>query len=81
MTRFMSIFSAVALVAGLTPIAANATIVTPLNYVQVQAHKAMSGPLPEIQHLASADAAHGLKGQTIVRSGAADQRYPDFLGG
>jgi hypothetical protein len=68
-----------ALATALTPLAANATIMTPLDHVQIEAHKAIHGPLPDVQHVAThSDAA---KGQTIVQSGPADQMYPDSLGG
>ena len=54
MTRFMNIILAsAALATALTPIAANATTMTPLNHVQIEAHKAISGPLPEVQHVAA----------------------------
>ena len=80
MTRFMNIvLASAALATALTPIAANATIMTPLHHVQIEAHRAISGPLPEVQHVAThSDAA---KGQTIVQSGPANQMYPDPLGG
>jgi hypothetical protein len=80
MTRFMNIILAsAALATALTPIAANATIVTPLHYVQIEAHKALAGPLPEVQHVAANASAPA--GQVIVRSGPANQMYPDSLGG
>jgi hypothetical protein len=81
MTRFTKILAAAAvLMTGLAPIAANAAIATPLDHVQIEAHKAMSGPLPEVQHV-SADATQKLAGQTIVRSGAVAQRYTASVGG
>ncbi len=80
MIRFTKMLAAAALMSGLAPIAANAAIATPLDHLQVAAHKAMSGPLPEVQHV-SAYAAHKLAGQTIVRSGAVAQRYPESVGG
>jgi hypothetical protein len=76
MTRFKNILAAAALAAALTPIAANATTMTPLDYVRVAAHKAMSGPLPEIQNIAVD--AHD---QILVQSGATNQMYPDSVGG
>ena len=78
MTRFMSIFASLSLAAAFMPMAANATIATPLSQVQIVTHKAISGPLPEVQHVA---ATYGLMGQTIVQSGAADQRYAESSGG
>ena len=85
MTRFMNIILASAgLAMALAPIAANATSVTPLHHVQIAAHKAVTGPLPEVQHVAAnfdAAATQGLMGQTIVQSGPANQMYPDSLGG
>jgi hypothetical protein len=85
MTRFMNIILAsAALATALAPIAANATTMTPLNQVQIAVHKAVTGPLPEVQHVAAnyeAAAAQGLIGQTIVQSGPTNQMYPDPLGG
>ena len=91
MTRFMTILASLTLATALIPIAASATTMSPLSYVQSAAHKAMSGPLPEVQKIAvNADAATapGLtrqnfvqNGQVIVQSGPADQKYPDAFGG
>jgi hypothetical protein len=84
MTRFMTILASLALTAAFTPIAANATIVTPLAYVQIAAHQAIAGPLPEVQHVSAnstAATASGPMGQGIVQSGSANQKYPDSFGG
>ena len=91
MTRFMTILASFALTAALTPIAAHAMTVTPLNYVQIAAHRAISGPLPQVQHIsANSDAATAQElmwqsvvqnGQNIVQSGPANQKYPDAFGG
>jgi hypothetical protein len=78
MTLFTNIFAAVALATALLPIAANATTMTPLHQVQIVAHQALSGPMPEVQHVADVAAMHG---QVIVQSGATNQRYQDSLGG
>lgn len=78
MPRFMNILAAVALAAALTPVAANATSMTPLDYVRIAAHHAVSGPLPEVQRIA---AVQGMTGQTVVQSGPANQLYPDSVGG
>ena len=75
MTRFTNILAAVALATALLPIAANATTTTPLHQVQIVAHKALSGPMPEVQRVAA------MHGQVIVQSGATNQRYPDSFGG
>jgi hypothetical protein len=75
MTRFTNILAAVALATALLPIAANATTMTPLHQVQIVAHKALSGPMPEIQRVAA------MQGQVIVHSGATNQRYQDSFGG
>jgi hypothetical protein len=75
MTRFTNILAAVALATALLPIAANATTMAPLHQVQIVAHKALSGPMPEVQCVAA------MQGQVIVQSGATNQRYPDSLGG
>ena len=67
MTRFMNILASVALATALTPIAANATIVT------------LSSPLPKIHTIAAqcdAVVSHGMRGQTIVQSGWMNQLYP-----
>jgi hypothetical protein len=72
MTRFTNILAAVALATAFLPIAANATTMTPL---QIVAHKALSGPMPEVQRVAA------MHGQVIVQSGATNQRYPDSVGG
>lgn len=84
MTRFMNILASVALATALAPIAANATTLTPLDYVRIATHQAMSGPLPEVQHIATnsdAASAHGLAGQTVVQSGPVNQQYPESVGG
>ena len=85
MTRFMNIILAsAALATALAPIAANATTRTPLNQVQIAAHKAVTGPLPEVQNVAAnfdTAAAQGLIGQTIVQSGPTNQMYPASFGG
>ena len=70
-----NILAAVALAMAFLPIAANATTMTPLHQVQIVAHKALSGPMPEVQRVAA------MQGQVIVLSGATNQRYPDSLGG
>lgn len=75
MTRFINILAAVALATACLPIAANATTMAPLHQVQIVAHKALSGPKPEVQRVAA------MQGQVIVQFGATNQRYPDFLGG
>jgi hypothetical protein len=80
MTRFMTIFASVSLAAAFMPMAANATIATPLSQVQIVAHKAISGPLPEVQHVA-ATAMHGRMDQAIVQSGPAHLLYPESVGG
>jgi hypothetical protein len=46
MTRFTNILAVVALATTSLPIAANATTITPLHQVQIVAHKALSGPMP-----------------------------------
>jgi len=81
MTSFRNILAAAALAAALAPIAANATTMTPLDYVRVAAHKAMSGPLPEIQNIAVNANAATVHNQTLVQSGATNQLYPDSVGG
>ena len=53
MTRFTNILAAVALATALLPIAANATTMTPLHQVQIVTHKALSGPIPEVQRVAA----------------------------
>jgi poly(3-hydroxybutyrate) depolymerase len=78
MPRLMNIFAAVALATSLAPIAANAAARTPLDYVRIAAHSAMSGPQPEVQHVA---VSYGQTGQSIVQSGTVNQRYPDSAGG
>jgi hypothetical protein len=75
MTRFTNILAAVGLATAWLPIAANAATMTPLHQVQIVAHKALSGPMPEVQCVAAR------QGQVIVQSGATNQRYPDSLGG
>lgn len=81
MTRFKNILASVALAGALTPIAANATTMTPLDYVRIAAHKAMSGPLPEIQNIAVDANTATVHDQTIVQSGPTNQMYPDSVGG
>ena len=64
--------ASVALATALTPIAANATTLTSLDHVQIDAHRAMSGPGPEVQHIAAgakSATTQGLTDQVIVRSG------------
>jgi hypothetical protein len=82
MTRFMNILTSVALAGALTPVAANATIMTPLDHVQVETHKAISGPVPVVQRI-DYDASQALapQGQTIVHSGTNAQMYPESVGG
>jgi hypothetical protein len=87
MTRFMNIILAsAALATALTPIAANATIMTPLQHVQIEAHKAVSGPLPEVQtgpanQMYPDSLTYRPVEQTIVQSGTVNQMYPDSIGG
>jgi hypothetical protein len=84
MTRFMNILASVVLAAALTPVAANATTMTPLNHVQIEAHKAVSGPLPMVQRIADnfdAAPAQVLLNQTIVHNGATAQMFPASVGG
>jgi hypothetical protein len=82
MTRFMNVLTAVALAAALTPVAANAGIMTPLNRVQIEAHKAVSGPLPVVQRINyDASQAQAPQHQTIVHSGTNAQRFPVSDGG
>ena len=78
MKFFTKFLPAVALTMALAPFAAQAQAATPLTYVHVAAHKAVSGPLPEAQHVADVAAAQG---QVIVQSGATAQRYPVSHGG
>jgi hypothetical protein len=57
---------------------------TPLDYVRMAAHKAMSGPLPEIQPIAvdaNAATVHKVTDQIIVQSGPTNQMYPESVGG
>jgi hypothetical protein len=82
MSRFTNLLTSVALAAALTPVAANATIMTPLNRVQIEAHKAISGPLPVVQRINfDASQAQAPQDQTIVRSGTNAQMFPDSVGG
>jgi hypothetical protein len=74
MIRFMNRFAVLALATSLTPIAAGAATMTPLSYVQSEVHKAISGPVPEVQRIADIAA-------PIVRSGANNQLYPESVGG
>jgi hypothetical protein len=90
MTRFMTMLAAVGLMA-LTPIASNHVTISSLDYVKIAAHRAMSGPLPEVQHVSArfdAPTAQLLMAQAIlqndapvVQSAPSNQRYPDSLGG
>jgi hypothetical protein len=82
MIRFTNLLTSVALAAALTPVAANATIMTPLNRVQIEAHKAISGPLPVVQRINfDASQAQAPQDQTIVHSGTNAQMFPDSVGG
>jgi hypothetical protein len=82
MTRFMNILTSVALAVSLTPVAANAAIMTPLTRVQIEAHKVVSGPVPVVQRI-NFDAlqAQAPRDQTIVHSGTNAQMYPESVGG
>lgn len=75
MTRFMSILASVALATTLTPIAANATTKTSLDYARTAAYEAISGPLPEVQHVVTCHAATAQRAtnQTVVTSGWGNQ--------
>jgi hypothetical protein len=83
MMRFRSILASLALATALTPIAANAATMTSLDYVRVAAHQAISGPLPEVQHVAACDVAAAPRGthRSAVVSGWTNQLYPESLGG
>jgi hypothetical protein len=82
MIPFMNIFTSVALAAALTPVAANATIMPPLNRVQIETHKAISGPLPIVQRINfDTSQTQAPQDQTIVHSGTNAQRFPDSVGG
>jgi hypothetical protein len=82
MIHFMNILTSVALAAALTPVAANAAIMAPLNNVQIEAHKAASGPLPVVQRINfDTSQAQAPQGQTIVHSGTNAQMFPDSVGG
>jgi hypothetical protein len=82
MTRFTNILTSVALAAALTPVAANATITTPLNRVQIEARQAVYGPLPAVQRInLDASQAQAPQDQTIVHSGTNAQMFPDSVGG
>ena len=84
MTRFMNILASVAFTAALTPLAANATTMTPLDHVQIEAHKAISETLPTVQRIADNFAsapAQMLLNQTVVYSGATAQMFPVADGG
>ena len=76
-TRFMNLLASAALVAALAPVAANAATMTSLDYVRIAAHEAISGPMPEVQHIATTQGT----GQTVVLSGGVNQLYPDSVGG
>jgi hypothetical protein len=66
MTRFMNSLSAsVALTIAVTSIAVNATTKVPLDHVQIEAHKALSGLLREIQYVVDVGGTHALTGQSI----------------
>jgi hypothetical protein len=68
----MNILTSVALATALTPIAANAAVVT------------LSSPQPKIHTVAAqrdAAVSHGMGGQTIVRSGSMNQLFPESTGG
>jgi hypothetical protein len=83
MTRFMSATS-VALATSLTPIAANAATLTSLDYAGTVAHKAISGPLPDVQHVVACNAATARQttNDTVVTSGGwGNQRYRESFGG
>jgi hypothetical protein len=97
MTRFMNILASVALATALTPIAANAATMTSLDYVHIAAHKAISAPLLEVQHVSpcTAAAAQQTTNDAVVTSGGlgnqrdaivtsdrwGNQRYPESFGG
>ena len=71
MARFMNMLALVALATALTPIAANATVVT------------LSIPLPNVHTVAAqcdAAASLRLKEKTIVQSGRMNQLYPESTG-
>lgn len=78
MTRLTNILTSVALATALTPVVANATTMIPMGRVQIEAHKAVSGPLPEALRIADTAATYG---QATVQSGATNQLYPDSSGG
>jgi hypothetical protein len=84
MTRFMKILTSVALAASLAPVAANATTTTSQNRIQLMMNRAVSGPLPVIQHVDrkfDALQAQTPLNQIIVQSGADVQLFPDSIGG
>ena len=82
MSHFTNILTSVALAAALTPVAANAAIMTPLNRVQIEAHKAVSGPSPVVQRINyDASQVQAPQDQTIVHSGPLNQKYHDSQGG
>jgi hypothetical protein len=83
MTRFMNLLASVALATALTPIAANATTLTSLDYARSVAHMYISGPLPEVQHVVACNAAPAqTTNDAIVTSGGwRNQRYPESFGG
>ena len=82
MNYFMNILTSVALAAAFTPVAANAAIMTALNPVQIEAHKAVSESLPVVQRINfDASQAHAPLDQTIVHSGTNAQRFPVSDGG
>ena len=84
MTRFMKIITSVALAASLAPVAANATTTTSQNRIQLMMTRAVSGPLPVIQHVGrnfDALQAQTPLNQIIVQSGADVQLFPESVGG
>jgi hypothetical protein len=84
MKRLLNVLASVALATALAPIAADAATMTSLDYVRIATHKAISGPLPEVQHVASCNAAVSQTTNDIVVSSGdwwANQRYPESFGG
>jgi hypothetical protein len=54
------------------------------NPMQIQVHKAISSPLPNVQLVAAHSDVAAARGQTeqiIVRSGSDYQKYPESVGG
>ncbi len=66
MTRFTNILAAVALATAFLPIAANATTMTPLHQVQIVAHQALSGPMPDVQRVAISAQAHTVSQANVM---------------